>query len=75
MIPTEKTEIRKIFVSYVHNLFVYVLTAYGYTFKGSWGGGLNLQIIPPAFTYPAGLFLRAPPPLNRQEEVLFKDDI
>ena len=31
MIPTEKTEkavIRKIFVCYVYNLFVYVLTAY-----------------------------------------------
>ena len=31
VIPTEKAVIRKIFVCYVSNLFVYVLTAYGCT--------------------------------------------
>ena len=31
VIPTEKAVIRKIFVCYVYNLFVYVLTAYGCT--------------------------------------------
>ena len=33
MIPTEKAVLRKIFVCYVYNLFVYVLTAYGCTYK------------------------------------------
>ena len=31
VIPTEKAVIHKIFVCYVYNLFVYVLTAYGCT--------------------------------------------
>ena len=31
LIPTEKAVIRKIFVWYVYNFFVYVLTAYGCT--------------------------------------------
>ena len=33
MIPTEKAVIRKIFVCYVYNLLVYVLTAYGCTLQ------------------------------------------